>query len=171
MGHLKFEKWPYFFFVISLKGGHKEESPCVSSHMSLQNSTASSALYELYSGTDFLSLNWFELQWAAWYIWVGNPVIATALMAFTVHEVSFRIWTRRFQPTYPCFFNSLFISGVVFHGLSSIQFHTSDGGSCNLTRYLRRKNNGLALCRSCSLISLLNSRWYVDVVAKFGRNS
>ena len=59
--------------------------------MSLQNSTASSAFYELYRGTDFSSLSWFEHQWAAWYVWVGNPVVATGLLAFIVHEVSFRI--------------------------------------------------------------------------------
>ena len=61
------------------------ESPCVS-YMSLQNSTALSALYR---GTDFSSLSWFEQQWAAWYIWFGNPVFATAVLAFIVHEVSF----------------------------------------------------------------------------------
>ncbi|KAF8804072.1 C4-methyl sterol oxidase [Phlegmacium glaucopus] len=55
--------------------------------MSLLNSTASSAFHELYSGTDFSSLNWLEQQWAAWYIWVGNPVIATGVLAFVVHEV------------------------------------------------------------------------------------
>ena len=71
------------------------------------------------------------------------------------------------------FFNRLFISVVVFHGLSSIQCHTSDNGSCNLTRCLHRKNSGLAPCRSCSHILLLNSRWYVtwsSWLSKFSRN-
>ena len=63
------------------------ESLCASSHMSL-NSTASSAFYELYGGADFSSLSWFEQQWANWYIWIGNPVAATGLLAFIVHEVS-----------------------------------------------------------------------------------
>ena len=129
--------------------------------MSLQNLTASSASYELYRGTDFSSLSWFEQQWAAWYIWVGNPVIATGMMAFIVHEVSCRIWTSQCQPIHQWFFNRWFISVVVFHGLSLIQCHTSDDGSCNLTRCLHPKNSGLALCRSCSLILLSNSRWYV----------
>ena len=57
--------------------------------MSLLNSTASSVIQQLYDSTDFSSLNWFEQQWAAWYIWVGNPVIATGIMAFVVHEVGF----------------------------------------------------------------------------------
>ena len=136
----------------------------------LQNSTTSSAFYELYRETDFSSLNWFEQQWAAWYIWVGNPVLATGLLAFTVHEVSFITWTWRCQPTHLCFFNSSFISVVVFHGLLSIQCHTSDNGSCNLTRCPRPKNSGNALCRSCSLILLLNSRWYVVWSSWFRRN-
>jgi methylsterol monooxygenase len=71
------------------------DSPCVSSHMSLLlNSTSSSAFRELYSGIDFSSLSWFEQEWASWYIWVGNPVIATGLLAFVVHEVSFLIFGR-----------------------------------------------------------------------------
>jgi methylsterol monooxygenase len=44
---------------------------------------------QLYQGTDFSSLNWLEKQWAAWYIWLGNPIIATGLMSFLLHEVSF----------------------------------------------------------------------------------
>jgi methylsterol monooxygenase len=41
----------------------------------------------LYTGTDFSQLSWFEKQWAAWYIWIGNPVIATGLASFIMHEV------------------------------------------------------------------------------------
>lgn len=40
-----------------------------------------------YSTLDFSSLSWAEKKWAAWYIWVGNPVIATGLMSFVMHEV------------------------------------------------------------------------------------
>ena len=50
---------------------------------------ASSAFHELYSGTDFSSLSWLEQQWAAWYTWVWNPVVATGVLAVVVHEVSF----------------------------------------------------------------------------------
>jgi len=53
------------------------------------NSTA--PVYEpadvLYSNTDFSKLNWVETQWAAWYLWIGNPVIATGLMSFLLHEI------------------------------------------------------------------------------------
>lgn len=118
--------------------------------MSFLNSTASSAFHDLYSGTDFSSLNWLEQQWAAWYIWVGNPVVATGVLAFLVHEVSLSFWTRRCQLICP---NSLFISVVVFRGSLLIQCHTSDDGSCNLTRCLRQKNSGLAPSRSYFRIS------------------
>ena len=126
----------------------------------LLNSTASSTFHELYRRTDFSSLSWFEQEWASWYIWIGNPVVATGVLAFVVHEVRFLEFGRDNVNQLICV-NSLFISAVVFHGLSSIQYHTSDDGSCNLTRCLRRKSSGLALCRSCSHILLLNSRWYV----------
>ena len=41
----------------------------------------------LYANTDFSQLNWLEAKWAAWYLWIGNPVIATGLMSFLLHEV------------------------------------------------------------------------------------
>ncbi|KAJ3505106.1 hypothetical protein NLJ89_g7584 [Agrocybe chaxingu] len=46
-----------------------------------------SALTELYAGTDFSALNWFEQQWVAWYIYIGNPIVATGLMSFLLHEI------------------------------------------------------------------------------------
>jgi methylsterol monooxygenase len=44
--------------------------------------------HSLYADIDIGGLNWFEKQWMAWYIWIGNPVIATGLMSFLMHEVS-----------------------------------------------------------------------------------
>ncbi|KAJ3760905.1 hypothetical protein EV360DRAFT_80723 [Lentinula raphanica] len=41
----------------------------------------------LYSGTDFSSLNWAEQKWVAWYVWWGNPVIATGMISFLMHEI------------------------------------------------------------------------------------
>ena len=41
----------------------------------------------LYANTDFSKLSWLEANWAAWYLWIGNPVIATGLMSFLLHEV------------------------------------------------------------------------------------
>jgi hypothetical protein len=56
------------------------------------NGTVPNALNELYPGlTDFSSLNWFEQQWVAWYVWIGNPIIATGLMSFLLHEVCRRV--------------------------------------------------------------------------------
>ncbi|KAF9467643.1 hypothetical protein BDZ94DRAFT_1232989 [Collybia nuda] len=42
---------------------------------------------DLYAGTDFSSLNWLEQQWVWWYVTIGNPVIATGLMSFLLHEI------------------------------------------------------------------------------------
>jgi methylsterol monooxygenase len=42
----------------------------------------------MYPDLDLLSLSWLERQWVAWYIWIGNPVIATGLMSFLLHEVN-----------------------------------------------------------------------------------
>jgi methylsterol monooxygenase len=53
------------------------------------NSTIPDVLTELYAGTDFSSLSWLEQQWVAWYVWIGNPIIATGLMSFLMHEVCF----------------------------------------------------------------------------------
>jgi len=51
------------------------------------NGTIPDALTELYAGTDFSSLTWFEQQWVAWYVWIGNPIIATGLASFLLHEI------------------------------------------------------------------------------------
>lgn len=42
---------------------------------------------QYYASVDFSSLGWMEKQWAAWYILIGNPIIATGLMSFLMHEV------------------------------------------------------------------------------------
>ncbi|KAK7048168.1 C-4 methylsterol oxidase [Favolaschia claudopus] len=36
---------------------------------------------------DFTSLSWVEKQWMNWYIYIGNPVLATGLMSFLMHEL------------------------------------------------------------------------------------
>jgi len=40
-----------------------------------------------YRGIDSSSLNWLKKQWAAWYIWIGNPAIATGPMSFLLQKV------------------------------------------------------------------------------------
>jgi methylsterol monooxygenase len=47
----------------------------------------SSSFEEVYANIDFSSLSWLEKQWAGWYIFIGNPIIATGLMSFLLHEV------------------------------------------------------------------------------------
>lgn len=42
---------------------------------------------DLYTGTDLSSLNVFERAWMNWYMYWGNPVIATGIMSFLMHEV------------------------------------------------------------------------------------
>ncbi|KAF8147780.1 C4-methyl sterol oxidase [Mycena galopus ATCC 62051] len=41
----------------------------------------------MYHDVDFTSLSWVEQQWAAWYLYIGNPILATGLMSFLVHEI------------------------------------------------------------------------------------
>jgi len=53
------------------------------------NVTASTVYDAMYPGIDFSSLNWFEQQWAAWYVWWGNPTVATGLLTFFVHEITY----------------------------------------------------------------------------------
>lgn len=42
---------------------------------------------DLYTGTNVDSLNVFEKAWMQWYMYWGNPVIATGIMSFLLHEV------------------------------------------------------------------------------------
>jgi len=47
------------------------------------------AVYDtLYQGVDYSALNWAEQMWVKWYVMIGNPIIATGLMSFLMHEVS-----------------------------------------------------------------------------------
>ncbi|KAJ6510525.1 hypothetical protein C8R45DRAFT_1059707 [Mycena sanguinolenta] len=41
---------------------------------------------DLYSGVDFNSLSWIEQQWMSWYLYIGNPILATGLASFLMHE-------------------------------------------------------------------------------------
>ncbi|KAI5824050.1 hypothetical protein EV122DRAFT_293190 [Schizophyllum commune] len=51
--------------------------------------TTSTMTDQLYDdlGLDYTSLNWAEQQWVAWYKWIDNPVVATGLMSFLMHEI------------------------------------------------------------------------------------
>lgn len=84
------------------------------------NFANATAVPSVYANTDFTSLSWLEHQWVAWYVWIGNPIIATGLMSFLLHEVC-----RVFVDTQFCFRGLLMnlplrLSTLVdrFHGLS-----------------------------------------------------
>lgn len=62
--------------------------PGASDSLTIVNATT--AQNTLYPGVDFAALNWLERLWASYYIWVGNPIIATGLMSFLLHEVRWR---------------------------------------------------------------------------------
>jgi len=124
------------------------------------NSTGA-AFFEAYTGTDFSSISWLEHQWVAWYVWIGNPVVATGLMSFLLHEVLLLVCFG--ISTHP--FVRLSILDVVFHGSLLTLFLTSASGNFKPTRFLLLKNSGLAQSRSCILISQLNFLLWVRQVA------
>ncbi|KAJ7735136.1 C4-methyl sterol oxidase [Mycena maculata] len=49
------------------------------------NATSIPSLY--YASTDLTSLSWLEQHWVASYVYIGNPIIATSLMSFSLHEI------------------------------------------------------------------------------------
>ena len=53
---------------------------------------------DLYSSVDLSQLNWLEQQWVAWYSYWGNPIIATGIMSFVMHEVSSPLLCLMWQP-------------------------------------------------------------------------
>jgi methylsterol monooxygenase len=63
-------------------------SASVFSHALQANTTSEAALLYSHANTQFSELTAFEQLWAAWYLWIGNPTIATGLMSFIMHEVS-----------------------------------------------------------------------------------
>ncbi|GHJ90467.1 hypothetical protein NliqN6_6869 [Naganishia liquefaciens] len=58
--------------------------PLLTNHFGQFNQTKAA---DLYPDTDFDGLNVLERLWVSWYVWIGNPVIATGLMSFLLHEV------------------------------------------------------------------------------------
>ena len=59
-------------------------APFVASHLQTMNATT--AQNAMYGATDLESLNWLEKLWSSYYIWMGNPILATGLLSFLVHE-------------------------------------------------------------------------------------
>lgn len=48
---------------------------------------AHEAASHLYAEVDFTTLSWLERLWVSWYLWFGNPTIATGVMSFIFHEL------------------------------------------------------------------------------------
>jgi len=54
----------------------------------LLGSPASAAASHIYAaGLNFNSLSLLEQWWAKWYLYVGDPVLATGIMSFLIHEI------------------------------------------------------------------------------------
>lgn len=50
---------------------------------------------DLYKGVDPTELNYAEQLWLQWYMYWGNPVLATGIMSFVLHEVSGELASHR----------------------------------------------------------------------------
>jgi hypothetical protein len=134
--------------------------------MSLNATSASSAIFykyssqELYAGTDFSALNWAERQWVSWYLLIGDPVIATGLASFLLHEVCIRVIIR----SWPSLINTTLgrpsTLGVASPGSSLTPSLTFVGGSFSQIKFPRPRINGSAQRVYSSPISPYNSLWY-----------
>ena len=62
-------------------------APVVAEQFVFQN--ASTTQNELYGDLNMDHLNWLERKWASYYIWMGNALLATGVMSFVMHEVSY----------------------------------------------------------------------------------
>ncbi|WVQ97420.1 hypothetical protein IAU59_004533 [Kwoniella sp. CBS 9459] len=60
-------------------------APVVADQFVSMNSTQ--AQNQLYGDVNLDNLNWLERSWASYYIWMGNPVLATGVMSFLLHEI------------------------------------------------------------------------------------
>jgi hypothetical protein len=122
--------------------------------------TSTAALYgAMYGATDYSSLSWLEQQWVQWYVKIGNPVLATGLMSFLLHEVCFVV--RHELDGLLNESGRSCTSVVRSPGSSSTPCHTSGSGSCSPRRFLLLRNNGSARSKCCSHTSPSNCLWYV----------
>ena len=76
--------------------------PALAPHLQTMNATE--AQNSLYGAMNLDHLNWLERSWASYYIWIGNPIIATGLLSFLIHEVSAQERSSMF---------SLYLSGQI----------------------------------------------------------
>lgn len=96
------------------------------------NATSEAAQLYAAANTQFSELTLLEQWWAAWYLWIGNPTIATGLMSFAIHEVSSSTscFGNDYQLLLLCRSCTL---ADAFPGLSLTQFHTLESGSSSLS--------------------------------------
>jgi hypothetical protein len=103
------------------------------------NATASPV--SLYAGIDVSSLSWLEKHWMAYYVWIGNPIIATGLMSFVVHEVC---WLQFLDIFDSQIVFRLCISDVAYRGSSSMLSPTFKGGNYSRRKCLPHNSSGSA---------------------------
>ena len=75
----------------------------------------------LYAGTDMSKLSFLETQWVAWYTWINNPVLATGLASFLLHEVCRALLLRS---TYVG--SNSFLSDRLLRSLHTMDHHRRD---------------------------------------------
>lgn len=82
---------PLANFLGSPMGGSLNATLSTLGMTSSSAATATAYGADLYAGVDPSMLNVFERWWMSYYIWIGNPVIATGLFSFVMHGE----WRRR----------------------------------------------------------------------------
>lgn len=107
----------------------------------------------LYEDINYAALNSFEKLWADYYIWMGDPTIATGLMSFVLHEV---ITVLSTLPSALILLQRSSTSDVAYPGRSSTESHTSASGSSSQYVDLNWSFLLLTLCRANSQIQQRN---------------
>jgi hypothetical protein len=57
-------------------------------NQTVQVDVAETIAKQLYANVNIEALSWAEKSWVNWYLWIGDPSVATGLMSFIMHEVS-----------------------------------------------------------------------------------
>lgn len=53
--------------------------------------------FDMYPGVNVAALNIFERAWMNWYEYWGNPILATGIMSFVMHEVRYHSLAVRWK--------------------------------------------------------------------------
>jgi hypothetical protein len=84
----------------------------------------------LYSTINPIELGFLEGWWFSWYSYFNNPVLATGIMSFLMHEVSFRAGSGAARLLIPLL--SSCTSADAFPGSQSMPCPTSGAGNYSL---------------------------------------